>query len=140
MGEDKGCTISIRVRYLKENLFELTKRKNVFRFFKDVCEGHNKGKLQGKDVVWEIFKDIFHNLMHEKVGRRYSTSTKSIYEMIKLWGGHRLYSFISLNIDIPLISMISRKVRKPLAYILREQEHIFEEVIFFMLLINPNTV
>ena len=116
------------MRSLKEKLFESTERKDVFRFCKDVCKAHKQGKLQGKDVVWEFSKDIFHNLMHAKSGRRYSTSTKSLYEMIKLWGGPRLHSFISLNLDGPSISMTLRQVKNSLAYIPGEHEHIFEAV------------
>lgn len=91
-------------------------------------ETHKQGKLQGKDVVWDFVKDIFHNLMHPKEWRRHSTSTKSLYEMIKLGRGSRLHSFISLNLDGPSISTNSRQVRKSLAYIPREHNYIFEVV------------
>ena len=47
-----------------EKLFESTGRKDVFRFCKDACEAHKKGKLQGKDAVSEFVQDIFHNLVH----------------------------------------------------------------------------
>ena len=124
----KVATLSIRMRSLKEKLFESAESKDVFRFCKDVCEAHKQGKLQGKDAVWEFFKDIFHNLIHEKAGRRYSTSTKSLYEMIKLWGGPRLHNFISLNMDGPSISTTLRQVKKSLTYIPGEHEHIFEAV------------
>ena len=89
------------MRSLEEKLFDSSERKDVFRFCKDVCEAHKQGKLQGKDAVWKFVKDIFHNLMHANAGRRYSTSTKSLYEMIKLWGDPRLqsFSFISSNLD-----------------------------------------
>ena len=60
------ATLSIRTRSLMEKLFESIGRKDVFRFCKDVCESHKQGKLQGKDAVWEIFQDIFHNLVHSK--------------------------------------------------------------------------
>lgn len=72
------------MRSLKEKLFESAERKDVFRFYKDVYQTHKEGKLQGKDTFWDFVKDIFHNLMHPKAGRMYSTSTKSLYEMIKL--------------------------------------------------------
>ena len=110
----KVATLSIRTRSLREKLFESAGRKDVFRFCKDVCEAHKKGKLQGKDAIWEFVQDIFHNLVRSKSGRRYSASTQSIYEMIKLWGGPRLHSFISLNLDGPSISMTLRQVRKSL--------------------------
>ena len=54
------------MRSLKEKLFESTERKDVFRFYKDVCEEHKQGKSQGKEGICEFVKDIFHNLMHEK--------------------------------------------------------------------------
>ena len=97
----------------------------MFRFCKDVCEAHKKGKLQGKDAVWEFVQDIFHNLVHSKLGRRYSASTHSIYEMIKSWGGPRLHRFISLNLDGPSISTNLRQVRKSLTYIPWEKDYIF---------------
>ena len=61
----KVATMSIRTRSLRENLFESAGRKDVFRFCKDVCEAHKKGKLQGKDVVLESIQDIFHNLIRQ---------------------------------------------------------------------------
>ena len=100
----------------------------MFRFCKNVRESHKQGKLQGKDVVWEVVQDIFHNLVRSKSGRRYSASNKSIYEMIKLWGGPRLHSFISLNMDGPLISTTLRQFRKSLRYIPWEQKYIFETI------------
>ncbi|GLJ30556.1 hypothetical protein SUGI_0605010 [Cryptomeria japonica] len=124
----KVAILSVRMRSLKEKLFELTEKKDVFRFCKDVCEAHKQGKLQGKDEVWDFIKDIFHNLMHPKEGRRYSTSTKSLYEMIKLWGVPRLHSFIILNLDGPSISTTLRQVRKSLAYISGEHDYILEVV------------
>jgi hypothetical protein len=86
---------------------------------------------QGEDVVLDFVQAMFHNLMHSKAGRRYSESTKSTYEMIKLWGGTRLHSSISLNLDGPSISMTLRQVRKSLAYIPEEHENIFEAVEIF---------
>ena len=70
----------------------------MLKFYKDLCEAHKQGNLQGKDAVWEFFQDIFQNLVHSKSGRRYSSSTKSIYDMIKLWGCPRVHSFIILNL------------------------------------------
>ena len=121
----KVATLSIRTRSLREKLFKYVGRKDVFKFCKDVCEAHNKGKLQGKDAVWEFVQYIFHNLVPSKSGRRYSASTQSNYEMIKLWGGPRLHRFISLNLDGPSISTTLRQVRKSLTYILGEHEYIF---------------
>lgn len=110
---------------LKEKLFKFTERKDVFRFCKDVYEAHKQGKMQGKDAVWDFVKDIFHNLMHPKVGKRYRTSTKYLFEMIKLRGGPRLHRFISLNLDGPSIFTTLRQVRKSLAYIPGEHDYIF---------------
>ena len=124
----KVAILSIRIRSLKDKLFESIERKDVFRFCKDVCEAHKQGKLQGKDAVWESVQDIFHNLTHPKAGRRYGASTKSIYDLIKLWGGPRLHSFISLNLDGPSRSTTLRQVRKSLSYIPGEHEYIFEAV------------
>ena len=73
-----------------------------------MCEAHKRGKLQGKDAILEFVKNIFYNLMHAKAGRRYNTSTKSLYEMVKLWGAPRLHNFISLNLEGPSISMTLR--------------------------------
>ena len=62
----KVATLSIRTRSVREKLFKSVGRKDVFKFCKDVCEAHKKGKLQGKDEVWEFFQDIFHNLVRSK--------------------------------------------------------------------------
>ena len=83
----KVAILSIRIRSLKHKLLEYAERKYVYRSCKEVCEAHKQGKLQEKDVFWELVQDIFHSLTHPIVGRRYGLSTKSIYDMIKLWGG-----------------------------------------------------
>ena len=136
----KVATVSIRTKSLREKLFESAGWKDVLRFFKDVCEDHKQGKLQGKDAVWEFVQDIFHNLVRSKLGRRYSASIQSIYEMIKLWGGPILHSFIRLNLDGPLISTNLRQVRKSLTYIPGEYEYIFRQSENVMLPIKPNMV
>jgi hypothetical protein len=47
----KVATMSIRMRSLKEKLFEFVERKDIFMFSKDVCEAHMQGKLQGKYTI-----------------------------------------------------------------------------------------
>ena len=44
----KVATVSIRMRSLKENLFESVERKDVFRFFKDVCQAQSKENFKVK--------------------------------------------------------------------------------------------
>ena len=116
----KVATLSIRTRSLREKLFKFAGRKHAFRFCKDVCEAHKQGKLHGKDVVWEFFQDIFHNLVHSKSGRRYSASTQSIYENGEV--GPILHRFISFNMDDPSISTTLRQVIKSFTYIPGEQQ------------------
>ena len=41
----KVSKLFIRMRSLRENLFESVGRKDVFKFCKDVCEAHKQGKL-----------------------------------------------------------------------------------------------
>ena len=68
-------TLSIRTRSLRENLFESAGRKDAFRFCKDACEAHKKGKLQVRYEFWKFVQDIFHNLVHSKSWRMYSACT-----------------------------------------------------------------
>jgi len=42
----------------------------------------SKENYKKKMQFGKFVKDIFHNLMDAKARRRYSTSTKSLYEMI----------------------------------------------------------
>ena len=85
-------------------------------------------RMFARHINKENYKVKMHSLTHPKAGRRYGASTKSIYDMIKLWGGPRLHSFISLNLDGPSISTTLRQVRKSLSYIPRDHDYIFEVV------------
>ena len=86
-------------------------------YFARMCEAHKQEKLQGKYGVLEFVEDIFRILVCSNSKRRYSASTKSIYEMIKLFMDPRLHRLIILNMDVPSISMTIRKVRKSLTFL-----------------------
>ena len=62
------------------------------------------------------------------------------YDILKLWGGPIIHSFISLNLDGPLISMTLRQVRKSLTYIPGEKEYILETIGKFYASLNTNMV
>ena len=45
-------------------------------------------------------------------GKRYSSFTKSMYEVVKIWGGERLVKFLSINLDVPDARTVRQEVQK----------------------------
>ena len=64
-------------------------------------------------VLTDTLKTISNNLFVKTNGRRYKASTRLFYEVIMLWGGPRLATFVGLSLFGPEIHSVYRWRRKP---------------------------
>ncbi|MCO5588629.1 hypothetical protein L7F22_042586 [Adiantum nelumboides] len=91
-------------------------------------EAHRKGKFGGKSALWNFFQDIARNLLRPKRGQRITESTKTTFEVVKLWGGPRLHDFLSGNLGGPYIFTTKRKGKKATPFQSGEHEYIFDAI------------
>lgn len=120
--------LSVRIRSLKEANIECIHRKDVRRFCNNIIEAHRQGKFGGKPALWDFFQDVAKNALKAKQAQRFSESTKTMFEVIKLWGGPRLHDFLSTNLGGPSMSTTKRQGKKATQFISGEHQYIFNAV------------
>lgn len=89
---------------------------------------HKHGLFEGKKALWDFFIDISQNIGRVGQEKRYSDTTKNLFEAIKIWGGTRLHNFLSMNLQGPHLSTTSRAMRKALYYRTGLREDVFKHV------------
>ena len=62
---------------------------------------YDRGHLSDKKNTLSFLKNMIENINRKAKGKRYSSFTKSLYEVVKIWGGNRLVKLLSLNLDGP---------------------------------------
>ena len=113
---------------MREANFECINRKDVWRFCNNIIEAHKQGKFGRKQALWDFFQDVAKNALKPKKGQRFTDSTKTMFEVIKLWGGPRLHEFLSANLGGPSISTTKRQARKATYFKTGEHDYIFDAV------------
>lgn len=124
----KVAALSVKVRSLQESTFEAMERGDVRKFCYDIVNAHKFGLFEGKNALWNFLTDISQNIARVGQGKRYSKTTKDLFEAIKLWGGTRLHNFLSLNLEGPHLSTTMRATRKALCYHTGLREDVFKHV------------
>ena len=69
-----------------------------------VCHQLNRaeeGRLDDKNVLKEVIATCAKNISKKKQGKRHSRSVKEFYETLMYWGGPRIATFVSLNLEGP---------------------------------------
>ena len=97
----------MRQRNLKEKLEEYAKRGSM----KAICHNLEKASEQGlfndKTVLRDFLTTISKNLHVKKQGKRYKASAKLFFEVVLIWGGPRLATFVASNLFGPEIHSLS---------------------------------
>ena len=100
--------LKMRLRNLKEKLEEHAKRGSM----KAICHNLEKASEQGlfndKTVLKDFLTTISQNLHVKKQGKRYKASTKLFFEVVLIWGGPRLATFVASNLFGPEIHSLYR--------------------------------
>ena len=104
----KNLRLKMRLRNLKEKLEEYAKRGSM----KAICHNLEKASEQGlfkeKTVLMDFLTTISKNLHVKKQGKRYKASTKLFFEVVLIWGGPRLATFVATNLFGPEIHSVYR--------------------------------
>ena len=104
----KHSKLQVKTRNMKEKIVEFSRRGSM----KAVCFQLNKaaeqGHLKNKAVLTDLLESVARNLHVEKEGKRYRGSFKMFIEVILMWGGPRLASFVAMNIGGPEIHSVFR--------------------------------
>ena len=69
------------------------------------------GLLSNKKSTVSFLRNMIENVNRKPKGKRYSLFTKSLYEVVKIWGGSRLVKLLSLNLDGPDERTVRHQVR-----------------------------
>ena len=62
---------------------------------------YDNGLLKNKEKTLNFTRNLIENMTKKDKGKRYSSFTKSFYEVVKIWSGGRLVRFLSANLDGP---------------------------------------
>ena len=104
----RNLRLKMRQRNLKEKLEEYAKRGSM----KAICHNLEKASEQGlfndKTVLRDFLTTISKNLHVKKQGKRYKASTKLFFEVVLIWGGPRLATFVASNLFGPEIHSLYR--------------------------------
>ena len=104
----RNLRLKMRLRNLKGKLEEYAKRGSM----KAICHNLEKASEQGlfndKTVLRDFLTTISKNLHVKKQGKRYKASTKLFFEVVLIWGGPRLATFVASNLFGPEIHSLYR--------------------------------
>ena len=73
---------------------------------------YDKGMLSDKENTVQFVRNLIDNMNKKPKGKIYSSFTKSMYEVVKIWGGERLVKFLSINLDGPDARTVRQEVQK----------------------------
>ena len=104
----KAVRLRIRAGSLRDKLKEYSRRGS----FKAVCYKLQKaadlGMLDDKNTLKAMLETVSRNLHVKKNGKRYRPSFKLFLEVLLMWGGPRIATFVATNLGGPEIHSIYR--------------------------------
>lgn len=105
--QSKNLRLQLKTRSIKEKLEEFSRRGDMKAITHKLCKAHKKGLFKDKNVLLDTIETVSRNLnVIGKTGKRYKASVKEFYEVLLIWGGPRLASFVSMNLHGPDLSSI----------------------------------
>lgn len=106
--KSKNLRLRVRVRNTREKLVEYARRGSMKSICYKLQSASDKGLLNGKQTLVEILESVSQNLHVNKNGKRFKAPLKLFLEVIMLWGGPRLATFVAMNICGPEVHSIHR--------------------------------
>ena len=85
----------MRLRNLEEKLEECAKRGSMKAICHNLEKASEQGLFKAKTVLRDFLTTISKNLHVKKQGKRYKASTKFFFEVVLIWGGPRLATFVA---------------------------------------------
>lgn len=106
--KSKNLRLRIRQRSLREQLTEYARRGSLKAVCHDQEKASEKGLLEDKRTLNGLVESVACNFHVMKNGRRYSCSLKLFMEVLLMWGGPRIATFVASNLCGPEIHSIYR--------------------------------
>ena len=104
----KNLRLKMRLRNLKEKLEEYAKRGSMKAICHNLEKASEQGLFKDRTVLMDFLTTISKNLHVKKQGKRYKASTKLFFEVVLIWGGPRLATFVATNLFGPEIHSLYR--------------------------------
>ena len=106
--KSKNLRLRMRKRSLDGKLAEFARRGSM----KAICHNRDKaaqnGYLKDRNTLVGVVQTVTRNFHVEKNGRCYQSSFKLFLEVLLLWGGPRVATFVAINLCGPEIHSIYR--------------------------------
>lgn len=106
--KSKNLRLRVRVRNTREKLVEYARRGSMKSICHKLQSASDKGLLNDKQTLVGILESVSQNLHVNKNGKRYKAPVNLFLEVIMLWGGPRLATFVAMNICGPEVHSIYR--------------------------------
>ena len=97
---------------LTDKITEEGQRGDVSAITRTLHEAYERGLLRGKTNILTFIKTIVSNMRKKPKGKRYDKFTKTMFQVIKIWGGWRMAKFFAMNMGGPSEGTIKRITRQ----------------------------
>lgn len=106
--KSKNLRLRMRKRSLDEKLAEFARRGSMKAICHNLDKAAQNGYLKDRNTLIGVLQTVARNFHVEKNGRRYQSSFKLFLEVLLLWGGPRVATFVAINLCGPEIHSIYR--------------------------------
>ena len=106
--KSKNLRLRMRKRSLDEKLAEFARRGSMKAICHNLDKAAQNGYLKDRNTLVGVLQTVARNFHVEKNGRRYQSSFKLFLEVLLLWGGPRVATFVAINLCGPEIHSIYR--------------------------------
>ena len=90
-----------RAHSLRDRIKELSRRGDIRAIGYNISKAFDEGLLKEKTgLLLDLLNTILQNLSRKKKEKRYSASTKGIFEVLFTMGGARLCELVSENLEM----------------------------------------
>ena len=101
--KSKNLRLRMRKRTLEEKLTEFARHGSMKAICHNLEKAADNGDLKDRNTLAGILQTVSRNFHVEKNGRRYQSSFKLFVEVLLLWGGPRIETFVAINLCGPEI-------------------------------------
>ena len=106
--KSKDLRLRMQKRCLDEKLAEFARRGSMKAICHNLDKAPENGHLKDRNTLVSVLQTVARNFNVEKNRRRYQSSFKLFLEVLLLWGGPRIATFVAINLWRPEIHSIYR--------------------------------
>ena len=115
--QSKNLRLRIRKQTMKEKLAEFARRESMKAICHNLEKAAENGYLNDRNTLVGVLQTVSRNFHVEKNGRRYQSSFKLFLEVLLLWGGPRIATFVAINLWGPEIHSMYRWRKQHLVHL-----------------------